>query len=210
MNMLESFDWVVVGFIPTMCALKIAWKVGVVKKCDVKEEGKKRYLQMYANNNSNSTEPLEQLLLQIPKKKFIGEKSNDYDNNQLHSSLIYLSIKNFCKDIIHIGAYAEEYYHVELVCDGDSEIVYCIQAYGEQAKELYKEINTFSTSRRRLCHKEAEELAENNNSNYKEEQQLLVKKAIDCMADYDLASGCVLIFRKFKNICISKRKIMYE
>jgi hypothetical protein len=163
---------------------------------------------MYANNNSNSTEPLKQLLLQITKKKNIAEKSNDYDKNQLHSSLIYLSIKNLCKDIIHIGANAEEYYHVELVCDGDSEIVYAIQAYGEQAKELYKEINTFSTTRPRLFHKEAGELAEYNNSNYKE-QQLPVKKAIDCMADYDLANGCVLIFRKFKNICISKRKIMY-
>jgi hypothetical protein len=38
MDMLESFGWVVVGFISTMCVLKIAWKVGVVKKYDVKEE----------------------------------------------------------------------------------------------------------------------------------------------------------------------------
>ena len=42
MDMLESFGWVVVGFIPTMCALKIVWKVGVVKKYDVKEEEKKK------------------------------------------------------------------------------------------------------------------------------------------------------------------------
>jgi hypothetical protein len=38
MDMLESFDWVVLGFIPTMCALKIAWKVGVVEKYDVKQK----------------------------------------------------------------------------------------------------------------------------------------------------------------------------
>jgi hypothetical protein len=157
-------------------------------------------------NSSNSTEPLKQLLLQIPTKKKNNntKKSNDYDNNQLHSSLIYLSIKNLCKDIIHISANADEYYHVELVSDADSEIVYSIQAYGEQAKELYKEINTFSSSHPKTFHKEAKE----------EEQQhenlMLVKKAINCMADYDLTNGCVLIFRKFKNICISKRKIMHE
>ena len=159
---------------------------------------------MYANNNSNSTEPLKQLLLQIPakKKNKNTEKSNDYDNNQPHSSLIYLSIKNHCKDIIHIGANAEEYYHVELVCEDNNEIEYAIQAYGEEAGELYKEINTFSTTCPRLFQKEAKE--------EEHENLMLVKKAVDCMADYDLTNGCVLIFRKFKNICISKRKIIYE
>jgi hypothetical protein len=122
------------------------------------------------DNNSNSTEPLKQCLLQIPKKKKNNnntENSNDYDNSQLHSSLVYLSIKNPCKDIIHIGANAEEYYHVELVCD---DVEYAIQAYGEQAKEIYKEIDTFSTTRPRLFQKEAEELWENDNTNYKEQQ----------------------------------------
>ena len=42
MDMLESFGWVVVGFIPTMYALKIAWKVGVVKKYDVKQKQKEK------------------------------------------------------------------------------------------------------------------------------------------------------------------------
>ncbi len=42
MDMLESFGWVVVGFIPTMCALKIAWKVGLVKKYDVKQKQKEK------------------------------------------------------------------------------------------------------------------------------------------------------------------------
>ena len=104
-----------------------------------------------------------------------------------------------CKDSIHIGPNAEEYYHVELVCHGDNEIAYAIQAYGEQAKELYKEINTFRTTRPRLSQKEA-----------KDENLTIVKKAIDCVANYDLTNGCVLIFMKFKNMCISKRKIMYE
>lgn len=42
MDMLESFGWVVVGFIPTMCALKIAWKLGVVEKYDVKKKEEKK------------------------------------------------------------------------------------------------------------------------------------------------------------------------
>jgi hypothetical protein len=165
---------------------------------------------MYDNNNSNRTEALKQFVLQIPKKKNndnITEKSNDYG---LHSPLFYLSIKNSCKDVIHIGANAEEYYHVELVCEEDNEIEYGIQAYGEEAKELYKEINTFSSTSDRLFQKEADELEENDNINYKEEEQLLVEKAIASIVEYNLTNGCVLIFRKFKNMCVSKRKIMHE
>ena len=165
---------------------------------------------MYANNNSNSTEPLEQLLLQIPKKKSIAEKSNDYDNNQLHSSRIYLSIKNVCKDIIHIGANAEEYYHVELICQ-DNGIEYGIQAYGEDAKQLYKEINGFATPAFRHPYK-VEELVENDNMYQEEEEQeklKLVKKAIDYITDDCFDNGCVLIFKKLKNVCISKRKVGY-
>jgi hypothetical protein len=161
------------------------------------------------NNNSNGTEALKQFLLQIPKKKNNDntEKSKDYG---LHSPLFYLSIKNSCKDVIHIGANAEEYYHVELVCEEDNEIEYGIQAYGEHAKELYKEINALDSTSDKPSQKGAEELAENNNSNYREEQQLLIKKAIDSIAEYDLTNGCVLIFRKSKNMCVSKRKIIYE
>jgi hypothetical protein len=166
---------------------------------------------MYDNNNSNGTEALKQFLLQIPKKKnndIITEKSKDYG---LHSPLFYLSIKNSCKDVIHIGANAEEYYHVELVCEEDNEIEYGIQAYGEEAKELYKEINTFSSTSDRLSQKEVDELEENDNINYKEEEQLLlVKKAIASIVEYNLTNGCVLVFRKFKNMCVSKRKIMHE
>jgi hypothetical protein len=32
MNISESFSWIILGFVPTLCALEIAWKVGVVKK----------------------------------------------------------------------------------------------------------------------------------------------------------------------------------
>jgi hypothetical protein len=160
---------------------------------------------MYDNNNSNGTEALKQFLLQIPKKNNdnITEKSKDYGQ---HSPLFYLSIKNSCKDVIHIGANAEEYYHVELVCQEDNETEYGIQAYGEEAKELYKEINTFSSTSDRLSQKGADKLEENDNINYKEEeQQLLVKKAIASIVEYNLTNGCVLVFRKFKNMCIKEK-----
>jgi hypothetical protein len=42
MEILESFGWIVLGFVPTMCALKIAWKVGIVKKSNVKVEQEKK------------------------------------------------------------------------------------------------------------------------------------------------------------------------
>ena len=42
MEILESFGWIVLGFVPTLCALKIAWKVGVTKKYDVQKEQEKK------------------------------------------------------------------------------------------------------------------------------------------------------------------------
>jgi hypothetical protein len=42
MEILESFGWMVLGFVPTICALKIAWKVGVTKKYDVQKEQEKK------------------------------------------------------------------------------------------------------------------------------------------------------------------------
>jgi hypothetical protein len=42
MEMLESFGWMMLGFVPTMCALKIAWKICVDKKYIVKEKQEKK------------------------------------------------------------------------------------------------------------------------------------------------------------------------
>jgi hypothetical protein len=88
--------------------------------------------------------------------------------------LMLLINKNPCKDVIHIGANAEEYYyHIELMCNEDNGIEYGIQAYGEEAKELCKEINWFTmaaTSPSRYAHKEAEESVKNDDI-YQEEQQ---------------------------------------
>jgi hypothetical protein len=170
------------------------------------------------HSNSNSTEAPKQLLLQVPRKNnttninSIRGKSKDYDDS-LPSPLFYVSINNPCKDIIHIGANAEEYYHVELICQ-DNGIEYGIQAYGEEAKELYKEINRFTIAAAtpsRHPYKEVEELLENDNKYQEEEQEKLklVKKAIDCITDDCFDNGCVLIFKKLKNVCISKRKVGY-
>ena len=43
MDILETSGWIVLGFVPTLCALEIAWKLGTVKRYKVKkgEERKK-------------------------------------------------------------------------------------------------------------------------------------------------------------------------
>ena len=79
-------------------------------------------------------EVLNQLILQIPRN-LTGSK-NEHGNNSLSSSLSHFLIRNPCKDIVHTGANAEEYYHVELISD---DLEYGIQAYGEEAKELYRD-----------------------------------------------------------------------
>jgi hypothetical protein len=158
---------------------------------------------------NNGTEALNQLLPQIPKN----------NNNHGSYSVFRLSISNPCKDIIRIGANAEEYYHIELMCNEDNGIEYQIQAYGEEAKELYKEINGFTvaasaTLPSKHVHKEVEEgLLEKDNKYQQEEEHKklkLVMKAINCMADYCFDNGCVLIFKKLNNVCISKRKVMFN
>jgi hypothetical protein len=158
---------------------------------------------------NNGTEALNQLLPQIPRN----------NNNHRSYSVFCLSISNPCKDIIRIGANAEEYYHIELMCNEDNGIEYQIQAYGEEAKELYKEINGFTvaasaTPPSKDVHKEVEEgLLENDNKYQQEEEHeklKLVMKAIDCITDYCFDNGCVLIFKKLNNVCISKRKVMFN
>jgi hypothetical protein len=149
-------------------------------------------------------EVLNQLLLQIPRN-LTGSK-NEHGNNSLSSSLSHFLIRNPCKDIVHTGANAEEYYHVELISD---DLEYGIQAYGEEAKELYKEINGLPisidtpTSSSRDAGKQ--ELLQN--EKYQEQQRLkLIKEAINCITDCCFDNGCVLTFKKLRNVCVSKKK----
>ena len=62
-------------------------------------------------------------------------------------------------------------------------------------------------------YKEVEELLGNNDLYQEEKEQeklRLVKKAIDCITDDCFDNGCVLIFKELKNVCISKRKVMFN
>ena len=158
---------------------------------------------MYRNDKNSTKE-----LLQIPRRNnaSLTSRSKDYDgSSSLSLPLFHFLVRNHCKDIILTGANAEEYYHVELVCDNDTE--YGIQAYGDEAKELYKEINGFSvpapTTSRKNDYKHQEQ--------YREEEKLkLVNEAISFIADSCFDNGCVLIFKKLRNICIYKRKTSFS
>lgn len=153
-------------------------------------------------SNGNSTEALNHILLPIPRKNdntTLTGRSKDRGSRP--SPLFHFLIRNPCKGIINIGANAEEYYHIELVCDEDTDIEYGIQAYGEEAKELYKEISGFTSS-----------LHDNKYQQEDQEQKKLklVKQAINCIADCYLDNGCTLMFKKLRNVCVSKKKITFS
>jgi hypothetical protein len=171
---------------------------------------------MYYSHSSRK-EALNQPLLHVPKKNNapITRSSKDYDSSNPSLPLFRFLIRNPCKDIIHTGTNAEEYYHVELVCDEENDTEYGIQAYGDEAKELYKEINGFTvhtdtTPSRHMC---KEQLLENDYEHQEPHQEAeaeklkLVKEAINFIADSCFDSGCVLMFKKLGNVCVYKRKI---
>ena len=177
---------------------------------------------MYHSNGS-STEGLNQIILHIPKRNnnttLIGKRSKVSDNSsQSPSPPFHFLIRNHCKDIILTGANAEEYYNVELACDEQNNTEYGIQAYGEEAKELYNEINGLSVpadSTTSSNHVYKEILLQHDDSKHQEQDEeqaglKLVKEAINCMADCYLDEGRVLIFKKLRNICVFKRKIMFS
>src|SRR5919112_313017 len=120
---------------------------------------------------SSSAEALEQLL----KKK--NEKDTNI-NSSRKTTTSDKEISSFCSitkpinNILFIGN--EEYYHVELTCEDDTE--YGIQAYGEEAKALYTKVNSYAFSGYPVSkEKELEKI--NKEENY--ENLVLVRKAID-------------------------------
>jgi len=152
-------------------------------------------------SNGNSTKSLNHILPPIPRKNdntTLTGRSKDYSSRP--SLLFHFLIRNPCKGIIHIGANAEEYYHIELVCDEDTDIEYGIQAYGEEAKELYKEISGFISLHDNKYQQEDQE----------QKKLKLVKQAINCIADCYLDNGCTLMFKKLRNVCVSKKKITFS
>jgi hypothetical protein len=82
----------------------------------------------YENNNNKHCEEV------------IGHKINHNTNRKIQSPKphsLFCSINNPTKEIFHIGN-GEEYYNVKLTCNDNTE--YGIQAYGEEAKQLCREV----------------------------------------------------------------------
>jgi hypothetical protein len=98
----------------------------------------------------------------------------------------------------------EEYYHLELVCNDDTE--YGIQAYGEEAKALYREVKECGLSTHVAEERRTLEL----DTDKKEDQEKrnLLKREIDHITSFsfDDKNGYYLVFKKFKDVCISRKK----
>jgi len=151
---------------------------------------------------SSSAEALEQLLKK--NENYINTNSSSKTTTSNKELSSFCSITRTINNILFIGN--EEYYHVELTCNDGTE--YGIQAYGEEAKALYTKVNSYFL----LGHpvwKERELEKIDKKENY--ENLVLVRKVIDYVKGYTFDknnSGCFLIFKKIKDVCISKKKIM--
>jgi hypothetical protein len=149
---------------------------------------------------SSSTEALEQFLKNNEKDINTNSCSKITTSNKELSSIC--SITRTINNILFIGN--EEYYHVELTCNDGTE--YGIQAYGEEAKALYTKVTSYSLLKHPVSReKELEKI--DKEENY--ENLVTVRKAIDYVKDYTFDknnSGCLLIFKKIKDVCISKKR----
>jgi hypothetical protein len=154
-------------------------------------------------SNSSSTEALEQLLKKNERDINTNSSSKTTTSNKELSS--FCSITRTINNIFFIGN--EEYYHVELTCNDGTE--YGIQAYGEEAKALYTKVNSYSLLGYPVSKEKELEKIDKKEENY--ENLVTVRKAIDYVKDYTFDknnNGCLLIFKKIKDVCISKKKIM--
>jgi hypothetical protein len=151
-----------------------------------------------------STEALEQFLKKNKKEVNINSNNESTTSNKELSS--FCSISKTINNILFIGN--EEYYHIELTCNDGTE--YGIQAYGEEAKALYTRVNSYAfLGYHEYKGNELEKI--DKEENY--ENFVLIRKAIDYVKDYTFdknSSGCLLIFKKLKDVCISKKKIMTD
>jgi len=77
-----------------------------------------------------------------------------------------------------------------------------IQAYGEEAKALYREVNRIESSSKYVAEKEKFILKEN-----EEEQSVSANKEIEYITNFNFNSknGYSLVFKKLKDVCISKK-----
>jgi hypothetical protein len=134
---------------------------------------------------NNSVDALRQLL------EFSEEETNrkyaSEENIVSSSSSASCSITQAYEDIFY-SANGAAYYFVEVTCsDG---IQYGIQAYGEEARALYKEVNRYTSSN--ITHKVEEKKKFNDGEIH--------------LGSLD-SNGTSLIFEKVRDVCIWKKRL---
>jgi hypothetical protein len=146
-----------------------------------------------------STGALQQILLSRPRRN----GNNDGKVSNMDKSFTLCSISNSPNNILYMGN-GEEYYHLELVCNDDTE--YGIQAYGEEAKALYREVKECDLSTHVAEERRPLELDIDNKED--EEKRSLLKSEIDYITSFsfDDKNGYYLVFKKFKDVCILRKK----
>ena len=134
---------------------------------------------------NNSVDALRQLL------EFSEEETNRKyasEENTVSSSSASCSITQAYEDILY-SANGAAYYFVEVTCsDG---IQYGIQAYGEEARALYKEVNRYTSSN--ITHKGG-----GKEKKFNDEEIHL--GSLD-------SNGTSLIFEKVRDVCIWKKRL---
>ena len=134
---------------------------------------------------NNSIDALRQLL------EFSEEETNRKyasEENIVSSSSASCSITQAYEDILY-SADGAAYYFVEVTCsDG---IQYGIQAYGEEARALYKEVNRYTSSN-------ITQKVEEKKKKFNDEEIHL--GSLD-------SNGTSLIFEKVRDVCIWKKRL---
>src|ERR671938_1826005 len=130
---------------------------------------------------------LQQILLSRPT----GNGNNNGKVSNMDKSSTFCSISNSPNNILYMGN-GEEYYHLELVCKDDTE--YGIQAYGEEAKALYREVK--ESGRTNNVAEEQSPLQSDLDIKKDQEKSDLLKRELDYMTSFSFEdkNGYYLVF----------------
>lgn len=142
---------------------------------------------------------LQQILSYRPTRN----DNNDSKVTSMNKSSTFCCISNAPNNILYMGN-GEEYYHLELVCKDDTE--YGIQAYGEEAKALYREVK--ESGRTNNVAEEQSPLQSDLDIKKDQEKSDLLKRELDYMTSFSFEdkNGYYLVFKKLKDVCISRKK----
>jgi hypothetical protein len=142
---------------------------------------------------------LQQILSYRPTRN----DNNDSKVTSMNKSSTFCCICNAPNNILYMGN-GEEYYHLELVCKDDTE--YGIQAYGEEAKALYREVK--ESGRTNNVAEEQSPLQSDLDIKKDQEKSDLLKRELDYMTSFSFEdkNGYYLVFKKLKDVCISRKK----